>query len=605
MKMPVIVHKLSMSCKWPAVALALFTVVLQASNARAQDSWATMSSDAGKSDKSDKSDNGEGGAASVSDNFSGSGSESSSGSGGTGGAGGDNAFGVENENIFGDDPLNNATPSDSPDEVGNSGGAENAGTVNENPGTNSGNTGVNNTGNGSSPAQENSGNFNFNNNSNLNKQSTNGNVTNNTNVPAANGTVSNSPLINATPVSDATTEPTTAPAETPGDQPAPVAATQQDPGYAAPTIPVANDFAGAPPIPGTRRIMADGEAPIEYTVESGDTLYDVCDQLLDEGGYWPKLWSMNPDIKNPHFIYPGMKLRFYPGDNDTVPFLEVVSEDDVVPMDKGPLNEKELIAEDVPIRADREQSAEPPPELIRAEDLQVPQEILDMFMMVGGRYTGTAVRVTIPGFIFEEEKTPEGYVIGGREGRVAVPEGNSVVIEQSGSLSSGTIYTVLRPAGKVETVDGESVGYRYVYVATVKIKQVEDDVAVGVVADSRLGVQSDDILVPYLSTSRTVDSIAKGQASPAQGEVVGFDERGQNLGREGGFVFVSKSGLSEGQYVPVFRGAWAYQKRSEEDAPRDLDPVGQIRIIDASGSAALGIITESLTGIRVGDTLSR
>ena len=65
--------------------------------------------------------------------------------------------------------------------------------------------------------------------------------------------------------------------------------------------------------PGTRRILSPGEAPFEYTVKPGDTLYDICDQLIDDTNFWPKLWAANPQIHNPHFIRPGMRLRFYPG----------------------------------------------------------------------------------------------------------------------------------------------------------------------------------------------------------------------------------------------------------------------------------------------------
>lgn len=104
-----------------------------------------------------------------------------------------------------------------------------------------------------------------------------------------------------------------------------------------------NDFLGAPMVPGTMRYLAEGEAPEVYVVESGDTLFDICSQLLDEGAYWPKLWSMNPQIKNPHFIWPGMTLVFYPGNKDNPPFLEVAQDQDIVPIDKGGIKEEALM----------------------------------------------------------------------------------------------------------------------------------------------------------------------------------------------------------------------------------------------------------------------
>ena len=40
------------------------------------------------------------------------------------------------------------------------------------------------------------------------------------------------------------------------------------------SLPASNDFSGAPPVPGTMRLLADGEAPEDYVIEEGDTLID-------------------------------------------------------------------------------------------------------------------------------------------------------------------------------------------------------------------------------------------------------------------------------------------------------------------------------------------
>ena len=42
-----------------------------------------------------------------------------------------------------------------------------------------------------------------------------------------------------------------------------------------------------------------------YVVEAGDTLWSIAEGLYDEPWYWPSLWSYNPQITNPHLIYPG------------------------------------------------------------------------------------------------------------------------------------------------------------------------------------------------------------------------------------------------------------------------------------------------------------
>jgi hypothetical protein len=48
-----------------------------------------------------------------------------------------------------------------------------------------------------------------------------------------------------------------------------------------------------------------------YTIQKGDTLWGLSEKFYSSQWDWPGLWEMNDEIKNPHWIYPGNKIRVF------------------------------------------------------------------------------------------------------------------------------------------------------------------------------------------------------------------------------------------------------------------------------------------------------
>ncbi|HAS6550091.1 TPA: LysM peptidoglycan-binding domain-containing protein [Vibrio parahaemolyticus] len=73
------------------------------------------------------------------------------------------------------------------------------------------------------------------------------------------------------------------------------------------TLPLLFSFNAAANVDAKPLTVKD-DAPQTYVVVKGDTLWDISAMYLDSPWLWPRLWQVNPDIDNPHLIYPGDKL---------------------------------------------------------------------------------------------------------------------------------------------------------------------------------------------------------------------------------------------------------------------------------------------------------
>ena len=88
-----------------------------------------------------------------------------------------------------------------------------------------------------------------------------------------------------------------------------------------------------------------GDHPDTYVVQRGDTLWDIAGKFLQRPWLWPEIWQANPQIQNPHLIYPG--------DIISLAYLNRVTaapgprEDTAQPIDAIPLSDVEAFLKDL------------------------------------------------------------------------------------------------------------------------------------------------------------------------------------------------------------------------------------------------------------------
>lgn len=177
----------------------------------------------------------------------------------------------------------------------------------------------------------------------------------------------------------------------------------------------------------------------QHTVEKGDTLWDLSQKFLGSPWYWPKVWSYNPEIANPHWIYPGNEVRFY-GQGEEVPTQVEVGEPQSV--DEGELyDDKVLVTGQIGFRPKNSQA------------------------------------VALPGFVTTNEIEHSGKIIGSFAESALLTYPDRIYVEfEKKSPKLGETYVVYRSEGEVtHPITLRSIGYLTEVLAEVKVIRVDGD----------------------------------------------------------------------------------------------------------------------------------
>ncbi len=185
------------------------------------------------------------------------------------------------------------------------------------------------------------------------------------------------------------------------------------------------------------------EAPgSEHRVEKGDTLWDLSQRYLGSPWYWPKVWSYNPEIANPHWIYPGNSVRFY-GGGEGPSRVEV----GVAPTELPDVDEGEMVDEGDRVRVEGQIGFVPKKAItLSGTSFVTVREIEESGRVVGSFFEGEMMATRQPIYVsFGNKRTPkigETFVIFRNMGEITHPALRNIIGYQTRILGQGRVTRV-------------------------------------------------------------------------------------------------------------------------------------------------------------------
>ncbi|MFQ6005085.1 MAG: LysM peptidoglycan-binding domain-containing protein, partial [Woeseia sp.] len=273
----------------------------------------------------------------------------------------------------------------------------------------------------------------------------------------------------------------------------------------------------------TRVPLAEGH-PDEYTVQDGDTLWDIAATFLRDPWYWPEVWYVNPQIENPHLIFPG----------DVLSLVYIDGRPRVTTTMRGATYKMSPAARVTPLS-----------EAVTS----IPYEQIDAFLSKG--------------LVLEKgqaERLP--YIVATRGDHMIAAAGNEVYVRGGVASQPGARYSVVHVGERLRDPDDDDiVGYQGIYVGEGMMARGGDPATVALVDTNREALNGDRLLpetvdiplnffpkAPDIQIDGKIISVVDGVSMIGQYQVVVINRGARN-------------GLAPGDVLTVFQAGQVVRDR--------------------------------------------
>jgi hypothetical protein len=304
--------------------------------------------------------------------------------------------------------------------------------------------------------------------------------------------------------------------------------------------------------------------PDYYVVQKGDTLFYLSEYFFGDPEMWPGIWSLNPEITNPNWIYPGQSLLVSPTKQ-------------AVEGGAGGGPGEEPYASVLPQMA---------------------------FWKEGTQY------VRPLGFIDKDIEEETGKIIGSDEETQYLDMFHNVYVKYKKGKAPmvGTKSTVYEVVGKVNDDEKRKIKYGKLVriLGQVKITAVDDDhhLAEAQIVDAVRPIERNDLIGPIDYTFETKEPV-KGKLD-LEGKIIApledveysgqFDIVFVNLGKE--------DGVLDGNVFKVLRKRDPLMEsfnKKDKSKYFPWEEIGKVMVIETLKKTATCLVTYSSRDLRVGD----
>lgn len=265
----------------------------------------------------------------------------------------------------------------------------------------------------------------------------------------------------------------------------------------------------------SRMPLAEGH-PDEYTVQDGDTLWDIAETFLRDPWYWPEVWYVNPQIENPHLIFPGDLLSLVYIDGQ--PRVTTTMRGNTYRM--SPQARSTALSEAV---------------------TSIPYEQVSSFLSKG--------------LILEKGQVDSmPYIVSTRGDHLMAAAGNEIYITGGAPSQSGTRYSVVHIGDElVDPDDNKVIGFQGIYIGEGMMARGGDPATVALTDTNREALNGDRLLPETVDIP--LNFFPKAPDTVVDGRIISVVDGVSMIGQYQVIVMNrgARNGLAPGDILTVFQ----------------------------------------------------